>query len=152
VPARPQLLSLGDRVRYDGREHTVAALHGTSVRLVDDAQAPPNVLLLGHLLASEGFAVLGSASNRPPMPDAGALEGCPRRRWSGRRPGPDPGALAPRPDRRRHRSCRIRQARGRRDLPDGRVDHAAATGPSPTAHHSESKRFDTAMDTLREHV
>ncbi|MEU3372936.1 TnsA-like heteromeric transposase endonuclease subunit [Streptomyces sp. NPDC006711] len=29
MPARPQLLSLGDRVRYDGREHTVAALHGT---------------------------------------------------------------------------------------------------------------------------
>ncbi len=33
MPARPRLLSLGDRVRYDGREHTIAALHGTSVRL-----------------------------------------------------------------------------------------------------------------------
>ncbi|WP_431985433.1 Mu transposase C-terminal domain-containing protein [Streptomyces qinglanensis] len=74
MPARPQLLSLGDRVRYDGREHTVAALHGTSVRLVDDAQAA-SVVLLGHLLASEGFAVVSTAPNRPTLPDAGALDG-----------------------------------------------------------------------------
>lgn len=74
MPTRPQLLSLGDRVRYDGREHTVAALHGTSVRLVDDAQAA-SVVLLGHLLASEGFAVVSAAPNRPPLPDAGALDG-----------------------------------------------------------------------------
>jgi len=76
MPARPKLLSLGDRVRYDGREHTVAALHGTSVRLVDDAQAA-SVVLLGHLLASEGFAVLGTALSRPPLPEAGVLEGLP---------------------------------------------------------------------------
>ncbi|MEV7020250.1 hypothetical protein [Streptomyces sp. NPDC093991] len=69
MPARPRLLSLGDRVRYDAREHTVAALHGTSVRLVDDAQ-PASVVLLGHLLASEGFAVLSTALNRPPLPEA----------------------------------------------------------------------------------
>ncbi|WP_242433164.1 TnsA-like heteromeric transposase endonuclease subunit [Streptomyces sp. Root264] len=72
MPALPRLLSLGDRVRYDGREHTVAALHGTSVRLVDDAQAA-SVVLLGHLLASEGFTVL----SRPPLPEAGVLEGLP---------------------------------------------------------------------------
>ncbi|MGW4731403.1 Mu transposase C-terminal domain-containing protein [Streptomyces shenzhenensis] len=77
MPARPQLLSLGDRVRYDGREHTVAALHGTSVRLVDDALAA-SVVLLGNLLASEGFTVLSSAPSRPPLPDAGALEGLPK--------------------------------------------------------------------------
>ncbi|MDX3544698.1 Mu transposase C-terminal domain-containing protein [Streptomyces europaeiscabiei] len=76
MPARPKVLSLGDRVRYAGREHTVAALHGTSVRLVDDAQAA-SVVLLGHLLASEGFAVLGTSLSRPPLPEAGVLEGLP---------------------------------------------------------------------------
>ncbi|MGW2207324.1 TnsA-like heteromeric transposase endonuclease subunit [Streptomyces sp. NPDC001774] len=76
MPARPRLLSLGYRVRYDGREHTVAALHGTSVRLVDDAQAA-SVVLLGHLLVSEGFTVLSTALSRPPLPEAGGLEGLP---------------------------------------------------------------------------
>lgn len=77
MPTRPMLLSLGDRVRYDGREHTVAALHGTSVRLVDDAQAP-SVVLLGHLLASEGFTVVSSVGpGRPPLPEEGVLEGLP---------------------------------------------------------------------------
>ncbi|MEU1556980.1 hypothetical protein ABZ517_30375 [Streptomyces scabiei] len=76
MPARPRLLSLGDRVRYDGREHTVAALHGTSVRLVDDAQAA-SVVLLGHLPVSEGFTVLSTALSRPPLPEAGVLEGLP---------------------------------------------------------------------------
>jgi transposase InsO family protein len=80
------LLSLGDRVRYDGREHTVAALHGTSVRLVDDAQAP-SVVLLGHLLSSEGFVVVSSVGpHRPPLPEEGTLAGLPeeavaRARW-----------------------------------------------------------------------
>ncbi|MFE6749979.1 Mu transposase C-terminal domain-containing protein [Kitasatospora purpeofusca] len=76
MAARPQLLSLGDRVRYDGRVHTVAALHGTSVRLVDDAQAI-SVVLLGHLLATRDFAVLSAAPSRPPLPEAGALDGLP---------------------------------------------------------------------------
>ncbi|MFE0272175.1 Mu transposase C-terminal domain-containing protein [Streptomyces sp. NPDC058992] len=85
MPTRPKLLSLGDRVRYDGREHIVAALHGTSVRLVDDAQAA-SVVLLGHLLASEGFAVLSTGPARPPLPEEGVLDGLPdevveRARW-----------------------------------------------------------------------
>ncbi|MGJ5805964.1 Mu transposase C-terminal domain-containing protein [Streptomyces europaeiscabiei] len=86
MPGRPMLLSLGDRVRYDGREHTIAALHGTSVRLVDDDQAP-SVVLLGHLLASDGFAVVSSVGpGRPPLPEEGVLEGLPeeavaRARW-----------------------------------------------------------------------
>ncbi|MET7288021.1 hypothetical protein [Streptomyces sp. NPDC005573] len=85
MPTRPRLLSLGDRVRFDGREHTVAALHGTSVRLVDDAQAA-SVVLLGHLLASEGFAVLSTGPSRPPLPEEGVLDGLPgevveRARW-----------------------------------------------------------------------
>ncbi|WP_245703596.1 hypothetical protein [Streptomyces lushanensis] len=85
MPARAGLLSLGDRVRYEGREHSVVALHGTAVRLVDDAQAA-SVVLLGHLLASEGFAVLGTGPSRPPLPEEGVLEGLPeeeaeRVRW-----------------------------------------------------------------------
>ncbi|GGV75424.1 hypothetical protein [Streptomyces massasporeus] len=76
MPARPRLLSLGDRVRYEGREHSVVALHGTAVRLVDDAQAA-SVVLLGHLLASEGFAVLGTGPSRPPLPEEGVLNGLP---------------------------------------------------------------------------
>ncbi|MFI2348705.1 Mu transposase C-terminal domain-containing protein [Streptomyces sp. NPDC019443] len=85
MPTRPRLLSLGDRVHYDGREHTVAALHGTSVRLVDDAQAA-SVVLLGHLLASEGFAVLSTGPARLRLPEEGVLDGLPeeaaeRARW-----------------------------------------------------------------------
>ncbi|MCS0600529.1 Mu transposase C-terminal domain-containing protein [Streptomyces sp. LP11] len=103
MPTRPRLLSLGDRVRYEGREHSVVALHGTAVRLVDDAQAA-SVVLLGHLLASEGFAVLGTALSRPLLPEEGVLEGLPeeeaeRVRWWQRhltelmtgRPDADPG-------------------------------------------------------------
>lgn len=103
MPARPRLLSLGDRVRYEGREHSVVALHGTAVRLIDDAQAA-SVVLLGHLLASEGFAVLGTGPSRPPLPEEGVLEGLPeeeaeRVRWWQRhltelmtgRPDADPG-------------------------------------------------------------
>ncbi|MFG2672657.1 Mu transposase C-terminal domain-containing protein [Streptomyces sp. NPDC048445] len=61
------------------------ALHGTAVRLVDDAQAA-SVVLLGHLLASEGFAVLGTGPSRPPLPQEGVLDGLPeeeaeRVRW-----------------------------------------------------------------------
>ncbi|WP_367043385.1 Mu transposase C-terminal domain-containing protein [Streptomyces sp. Je 1-332] len=85
MPTRPRLLSLGDRVRYEGREHSVVALHGTSVRLVDDAQGA-SVVLLGHLLASEGFGVLGTGPSRPPLPQEGVLDGLPaeeaeRVRW-----------------------------------------------------------------------
>lgn len=103
MPARPRLLSLGDRVRYEGREHSVVALHGTAVRLVDDAQAA-SVVLMGHLLASEGFAMLGTGPSRPPLPEEGVLEGLPeeeaeRVRWWQRhltelmtgRPDADPG-------------------------------------------------------------
>lgn len=74
--SRPQLLSVGDRVCFDGREHTVAALSGTSVRLVDDGQVA-SVVLLPHLLASDGFAVLSTGPARPLLPAAGVLDGLP---------------------------------------------------------------------------
>jgi hypothetical protein len=51
------VLRPGDWVLYDGSEHQVLALAGTSVRLrtVDGADS---VVLAGHLMASPGFAAL----------------------------------------------------------------------------------------------
>jgi putative transposase len=106
--SRPRLLSVGDRVRFAGREHTVVALADSSVRLVDDAQGA-SVVLLVHLLASEGFSVLSTGPVRPLVPASGVLEGLPpevveRARWwqrhlvelmTGRPPeGPDGVVLA----------------------------------------------------------
>ncbi len=53
------VLRPGDWVLYDGSEHQVLALAGTSVRLrtVDGADS---VVLAGHLMASPGFAVVDS--------------------------------------------------------------------------------------------
>lgn len=45
MPMRPRLLRAGDQVTFDGRLHTVAALEGTAVRLVDEAQSASVVLL-----------------------------------------------------------------------------------------------------------
>jgi hypothetical protein len=53
------VLRPGDWVHYDGSEHQVLALAGTSVRLrtVDGAKS---VVLAGHLTASPGFAAVDS--------------------------------------------------------------------------------------------
>lgn len=74
MPSNTRLLSVGDRVRFDGREHTVAALSGSSVRLVDDVQEAC-VVLLAHLLVSAGFAVLSAGLARPVLSSSDALEG-----------------------------------------------------------------------------
>jgi hypothetical protein len=68
------VLRPGDWVLYDGSEHQVLALAGTSVRLqtVDGADS---VVLAGHLMASPGFAVVDSIC-----------------RWSPRRSPSSPGA------------------------------------------------------------
>ncbi len=52
----------------------MAALSGSSVRLVDDAPAA-SVVLLGHLLAADGFEVLSTGLERPPLPEPGVLAG-----------------------------------------------------------------------------
>ncbi|MYY03293.1 MULTISPECIES: Mu transposase C-terminal domain-containing protein [unclassified Streptomyces] len=76
MPSRPRLLRAGDLVRFDGRLHTVAALEGTAVRLVDEAQSA-SVVMLAHLLSSEGFGVVTPVSVRTVVPAAGVLEGLP---------------------------------------------------------------------------
>jgi hypothetical protein len=55
-------------VLFDGVEHQVVALDSTLVRLVD-TDGMPSVVLLGHLLASPGFAILGAAepTGAPPL-------------------------------------------------------------------------------------
>ncbi|MGW3035705.1 Mu transposase C-terminal domain-containing protein [Streptomyces sp. NPDC001178] len=78
MPSRPRLLRAGDLVRFDGRLHTVAALEGTAVRLVDEGQSA-SVVMLAHLLSSNGFEVVTPTSVRTVVPPAGALEGLPAR-------------------------------------------------------------------------
>jgi putative transposase len=51
------VLAPGDEIRLGGRTQRVAALDGTSVRLVDVAGAV-TVMLTGHLLADPGFELL----------------------------------------------------------------------------------------------
>jgi hypothetical protein len=53
------VLRPGDQVVFDGTEHTVAGLAGTSVRLVS-ASGGHSVVLLSHLLASPGFELVGA--------------------------------------------------------------------------------------------
>ena len=73
---RPAVLRVGARLRFDGTVQTVAGLSGTLVRLAgQDGQA--SVVQLAHLLASEGFEVIGGAARpRPPL-SAAALGGVP---------------------------------------------------------------------------
>jgi putative transposase len=70
------VLRVGDCVRFGGCEHTVVALSGASVRLVDDAGAA-SVVLLVHLLASDGFKVLATGPGRLAVSAADALDGLP---------------------------------------------------------------------------
>jgi hypothetical protein len=74
---RPRLLSVGDRVRFDGREQTVMALSRPRVRLVDDDQEAA-VVLLTHLVGSAGFEVLSTVPARPPVAASGVLDGLPQ--------------------------------------------------------------------------
>ena len=74
--SRPAVLRIGARLRFDGTVQTVAGLSGTLVRLAGpDGQA--SVVQLAHLLASEGFEVIGGAvRTRPPL-SAASLGGVP---------------------------------------------------------------------------
>ena len=73
-PSRPGVLKVGDRIQFDGQAQTVVGLSGTLVRLAA-RNGRPSVVQLAHLLASEGFEVLGGAAARKPPLSASALAG-----------------------------------------------------------------------------
>ena len=60
TPTRAAVLRPGDLVRYDGADHQVVALAGTSVRLRSDDGAD-SVVLVAYLMASPEFAVIDGA-------------------------------------------------------------------------------------------
>lgn len=107
-PGGAGVLRLGDRVRFDGAEHVVVGLSGSSVRLAGDGVGD-EVVALAHLQTAPDFAVLctePAASLRP----LALLEALPRpaldqARWwerhvveveTGLTPDADPSAT-PRP-------------------------------------------------------
>src|SRR6478672_11529658 len=70
---RAAVLRPGDLVRYDGADHQVVALAGTSVRLRSDDGAD-SVVLVAYLMASPEFAVIDGAP-APWVEPFGLLEG-----------------------------------------------------------------------------
>ena len=72
---RAAVLRPGDWVRYDGAEHQVIALAGTSVRLRSDDGAE-SVVLAAYLMASPEFAVIDGAPT-PSVEPFGLLDGLP---------------------------------------------------------------------------
>jgi hypothetical protein len=101
---RAAVLRPGDWVRYDGADHHVIALAGTSVRLRSDV-GPESVVLVAYLMASPEFAVIDGAPT-PSVEPFGLLDGLPvkvleqAREWqhhiveveTGLPPNPLPGA------------------------------------------------------------
>ena len=70
------VLRVGDRVRFDGRVHTVAGLAGTTVTLVDDRQVA-SLVVFSHLVGAEGFELLDSRPEAPALPPFGLLDTVP---------------------------------------------------------------------------
>ena len=76
---RPGVLGIGDRVLFEGAEHQVVALAGTSVRLLPDA-GQAMVVALPFLLAAPDFAVVRAGSAvlpKPVMAPHGLLDALP---------------------------------------------------------------------------
>jgi putative transposase len=74
-PAEQRVLRPGDWVCFDGGEHQVVALAGTSVRLRSAADAE-SVVLASYLMAAPDFEVVGGTS-APSMEPFGLLDGLP---------------------------------------------------------------------------
>jgi len=72
---RAAVLRPGDWVRYDGADHQVIALAGTSVRLRSDVGAE-SVVLVACLMASPEFAVIDGAPT-PSVEPFGLMDGLP---------------------------------------------------------------------------
>jgi hypothetical protein len=81
------VLHFADRVIFDGAEHTIAALAGTSVRLVATS-GQVCVVSLPHLLAAPDFDVVDGGRRRLMLRGLGLLDGLPGgRRRDGTRVG-----------------------------------------------------------------
>ena len=72
---RAAVLRPGDWVRYDGEDHQVIALAGTSVRLRSELGAE-SVVLVAYLMASPEFAVIDGAPT-PSVEPFGLMDGPP---------------------------------------------------------------------------
>ena len=72
---RAAVLRPGDWVRYDGADHQVIALAGTSVRLRSDVGAE-SVVLVAYLMASPEFAVIDGTPT-PSVEPFGLMDGLP---------------------------------------------------------------------------
>jgi transposase InsO family protein len=70
------VLRPGDRVCFDGGEHQVLGLLGTSVRLRDEATGVEQVVLAGYLMAAPDFDVL-RAEPMPTVEPFGLLDALP---------------------------------------------------------------------------
>lgn len=66
------VLRVGDRITFDGDDHRVVGLVGTSVRLRADSSVE-QVVLAGHLMAAPDFAVL-DATPLPAVEPFGLLD------------------------------------------------------------------------------
>lgn len=71
-------MRVGDRVCLDDRLHAVVGLSGTTVRLLDEAGSA-SLVLLSHLLASEGFELIGQGVDQGRMPPFALLDIVPER-------------------------------------------------------------------------
>ncbi|SCE26119.1 Mu transposase, C-terminal [Streptomyces sp. OspMP-M43] len=76
MASRPGVLRVGDRVLFEDNEHTVVGIEGVTVRLHGDA-GRDQALLLPYLLSSDGFALVGTASEKAEFASAGVLESLP---------------------------------------------------------------------------
>jgi hypothetical protein len=105
--SRPRLLRAGDDILLGGGLHTVEAVSGTVVRLVNVA-GTVSAVPLAEVLSDPGFALASSVRAPAPLPPSGLLDGIPeaeaeQARWwerhiveilTGLPPGHDPAATA----------------------------------------------------------
>jgi transposase InsO family protein len=74
-PAPRGVLQVGDRVRFEGAEHQVVGIEGTTVRLLD-GDGGPWLAALAFLTGSPGFGVLGAPRHArgPALPPFAMLD------------------------------------------------------------------------------
>nr|WP_078496291.1 Mu transposase C-terminal domain-containing protein [Streptomyces sp. W007] len=76
MTSRAGVLRLGDQVLFEDIEHTVVGIEGVTVRL-HGADGRDQALLLPYLLASDGFALVGSVGEETELASAGVLDSVP---------------------------------------------------------------------------